>query len=72
MWDVIVFDGDAAVVRTVVGILGRLEGRLYGSRAEVLGVLGWGGGGWGVDRDVEAFIRTVRAAGKEGRVRGGR
>ncbi|KAI4252945.1 MAG: hypothetical protein LQ352_003991 [Teloschistes flavicans] len=40
VWDVIVFDGDAAMVRTVVGIMGWLEGRLYGNREEVLGVLG--------------------------------
>ncbi|KAL8680445.1 MAG: hypothetical protein Q9186_003343 [Xanthomendoza sp. 1 TL-2023] len=65
VWDVMVFDGDAAVVRTVVGLLGWLEGRLYGSREEVLGVLGWRGGGWGVERDVEGFMKLVRDVGKE-------
>ncbi|KAL8819457.1 MAG: hypothetical protein Q9223_002115 [Gallowayella weberi] len=65
VWDVMVFDGDAAVVRTVVGLLGWLEGRLYGNREEVLGVLGWRGGGWGIEGDVEGFMKLVRAVGKE-------
>ena len=65
VWDVMVFDGDAAVVRTVVGIIGWLEGRLYGTRGEVMSVLGWRGGGWGVERDVEGFMKLVRDAGKE-------
>ncbi|KAL8721965.1 MAG: hypothetical protein Q9181_007595 [Wetmoreana brouardii] len=65
VWDVVVFDGDAAMVRTVVGIMGWLEGRLYGSREEVLGVLGWRGGDWGVGRDVEGFMKLVRDTGKE-------
>ncbi|KAL8946787.1 MAG: hypothetical protein Q9222_006865 [Ikaeria aurantiellina] len=70
VWDVIVFDGDAAVVRAVVGVLGWLEGSLYGNREEVLGVLGWNGGGWGIEKDVEGFMRLVRDAGKERRVNG--
>ncbi|KAL8770748.1 MAG: hypothetical protein Q9209_003615 [Squamulea sp. 1 TL-2023] len=65
VWDVMLFDGDAAVVRTVVGVMGWLEGRLYGSREEVLGVLGWKGGDWGIGRDVEGFMKMVRDAGKE-------
>lgn len=65
VWDVMVFDGDAAVMRTVVGVMGWLEGRLYGSREEVLRVVGWGGGGWGVGKDVEGFMKMVRDAGKE-------
>lgn len=77
VWDVMVFDGDAAVIRTAVAVLGGLEGRLYGGREEVLGVLGWGGGGgggnggnggkgWDVGSE-EAFMRRVREVGKEGR-----
>ena len=69
VWDVMVFDGDAAVVRTVVGVMGWLEGRLYGSREEVMGVLGWRGGGWNVGRDVEGFMQVVRDVGKERRQR---
>lgn len=69
VWDVMVFDGDAAVVRTVVGVMGWLEGRLYGGREEVMGVLGWRGGGWKVGRDVEGFMKVVRDVGKERRRR---
>ncbi|KAL8928212.1 MAG: hypothetical protein Q9208_001922 [Pyrenodesmia sp. 3 TL-2023] len=65
VWDVIVFDGDAAIIRTVVGVMGWLEGRLYGGQEEVLGVLGWRGGGWTVGEDVEGFVKVVRDAGKE-------
>ena len=66
VWDVIVFDGDAAVIRTAVAVLGRLEARLYGSREEVLGVLGWRGGeGWAeVMGDEDAFMEAVRAVGR--------
>lgn len=60
-----VFDGDAAIVRTVVGVMGWLEARLFGSREEVMAVLGWRGGGWGIEKDVEGFMRLVRDAGKE-------
>ncbi|KAL8651782.1 MAG: hypothetical protein Q9210_003066 [Variospora velana] len=69
VWDVMVFDGDAAVVRTVVGVMGWLEGRLYGSREEVMGVLGWRGGEWNVGTDVEGFMKVVRDVGKERRQR---
>ncbi|KAL8931943.1 MAG: hypothetical protein Q9211_006632 [Gyalolechia sp. 1 TL-2023] len=65
VWDVMVFDGDAAVVRTVVGVMGWLEARLFGSREEVMAVLGWRGGGWGFDKDVDGFMKLVREAGKE-------
>lgn len=65
VWDVLVFDGDAAIVRTVVGVMGWLEPRLFGSREEVMAVLGWRGGAWDVGRDVERFMRLVRDAGKE-------
>ncbi|KAL8714973.1 MAG: hypothetical protein Q9225_006466 [Loekoesia sp. 1 TL-2023] len=65
IWDVMVFDGDAAVVRTVVGVLGWLEARLFGSREEVMDVIGWRGGGWAVEKDVEGFMKLVRDAGKE-------
>lgn len=47
LWDVLVFDGDSMIIRSCVGILTCLESQLYGSRAEVLQVLGWGGKeGW--------------------------
>lgn len=70
--DVYVFEGDRALVRAAVGVLLWLEGRLYGGREEVLGLLGWAGRErWGVGCE-EEFMRGVRAAGKvEGRVAGG-
>ena len=68
VWDVMVFDGDGVIIRTVVAVLGALEGKLYGGREEVLGVLGWGGGSgkgaWDVG-DEETFMALVRNAGKE-------
>ena len=63
-----VFDGDGVIIRTVVAVLGALEGKLYGGKEEVLGVLGWSGGtdkgAWEVG-DEESFMGRVRNAGKE-------
>jgi len=68
VWDVMVFDGDGVIIRTAVALLGALEGKLYGSAAEVLSVLGWmggsGKGGWEVG-DEDEFMGRVRSAGKE-------
>lgn len=67
IWDVYVFEGDKVLVRAVVGILSRLESKLYGSRDEVLALLGWG------DRDAsekwtlgseEEVMKAIREAGK--------
>lgn len=63
-----VFDGDAMVIRTCVAILGCVEARLYGSREEVLGILGWQGrlvGLAGMDED--RFMEVVRDVGKKER-----
>ena len=65
VWDVMVFDGDAAVIRTAVAVLGALEGKLYGSKEEVLGVLSWRGNIGQALGDEEAFITRVRKVGKE-------
>ncbi|MCJ1286570.1 hypothetical protein MMC26_005916 [Xylographa opegraphella] len=72
VWDVMVFDGDAMVIRTCVAILGCLEIGLYGNREDVLRVLGWNGtmgrdslAGMGED----AFMDMVRSVGKEGKRR---
>ena len=65
LWDVMFFEGDGVVVRGAVGVLAGLEGSLYGDREEVLKLLGWGGVGWEVV-GVDAFIKRVRGAGKEG------
>lgn len=67
VWDIMMFDGDAAVVRAAAAVLGGLEGKLYGNREEVLKVLGWGGIGWAgcYDNRVEEFMRGLRSVGKE-------
>lgn len=68
VWDVMVFDGDGVIIRTAVAVLGALEGKLYGSKEEVLGLLGWTGGkgkgAWEVGGE-ERFMGMVRNAGKE-------
>ena len=68
VWDVMVFDGDGVIIRTAVAVLGALEGKLYGDREEVLGVLDWRGGtgkcAWEVGGE-ENFMAAVRNAGKE-------
>ena len=68
IWDVMVFDGDGVIIRTSVALLGALEGKLYGSAAEVLNLLGWNGGSgknrWDVGSE-ENFISKVRSVGKE-------
>lgn len=66
VWDVMMLDGDAVVVRTAVAVLAALESRLYGSRDEVLIALGWGGTkGLNVE-GAEKFMARVRSVGKEG------
>lgn len=70
VWDIMMFDGDGAVVRAAAAGLGRLEGKLYGTREEVLSVLGWGGRGWaGCGAGAEEFIRGLRGVGKEDKAR---
>ncbi|MCJ1384111.1 hypothetical protein MMC17_007227 [Xylographa soralifera] len=72
IWDVMVFDGDAMVIRTCVAILGCLEIGLYGSREEVLQVLGWEGTMGGdalADIGEDTFMDVVRGVGKEGKKR---
>ena len=65
VWDVYVFEGDGFLIRTAVAILGKLEGQLYGSRAEVLQKIGWEATStWEVGGEDE-FMLAVRSAGKE-------
>ena len=72
VWDVMLFDGDGVIIRTAVALLGALEGMLYGSAIDVLGVVGWMGGDgkgrWEVGTE-EDFVGRVRSAGKEERVK---
>jgi len=61
-----VFEGDAMLVRTAVGLLARLEGRLYGTREEILEALGTGdgtNGTWDLGGE-EVFMGCVREMGK--------
>lgn len=68
VWDVILFDGDTAMIRTAVAILGSLEGKLYGDRASVLNLLGWAGTGWAESLGGEdEFMKRVREVGKDDR-----
>lgn len=64
IWDIWVFEGDKALVRAAVGVLGKLEGKLYGDKEAILGVLGWmNEGRWEVGTE-EVFVEAVREAGK--------
>ena len=75
LWDVYVFEGDKVLIRAVVGCLIRLEGKLYGSKEEILKVLGWPNVDaatalenpsprlWDVGTE-EDFMTAVREAGK--------
>ncbi|KAF3926343.1 Drainin [Arthrobotrys entomopaga] len=69
LWDVYAFEGDAFLVRTAVAVLTILEGRLYGTKEEVMALLGWEGRGcmdkgeWRLGKEDE-FMGKVRSAGK--------
>jgi hypothetical protein len=64
IWDVYAFEGDKALVRAAVGVLARLEGRLYGNKQEILDVLGSSASGaWDLGPEDE-FMAIVREMGK--------
>ncbi|KAF3916676.1 Drainin [Dactylellina cionopaga] len=69
LWDVYAFEGDAFLIRTAVAVLSILEGRLYGTKEEVISLLGWEGkgcsdrGDWRLGKEDE-FMEKVRSAGK--------
>lgn len=69
IWDVIVFEGDDALVRGVVGVFSALESQLHTSREEVLELLGWQGKGFHAAVQaaggVEKFMARLREAGNE-------
>ncbi|KAK4546133.1 hypothetical protein LTR36_002270 [Oleoguttula mirabilis] len=73
VWDIFVFEGDKALVRAAVAVLGRLESKLYGSKEEILDLVSWSNKkAWDVGTE-DGFIRAVREAGKvdgRGEVRG--
>ncbi|KAK6536122.1 hypothetical protein TWF281_000369 [Arthrobotrys megalospora] len=69
LWDVYAFEGDAFLIRSAVAVLGVLESKLYGSKDEVIALLGWEGKGcsnrsdWRLGKEDE-FMAKVRSAGK--------
>lgn len=69
IWDVMVFEGDDALVRGVVGVFAVLESQLHTSREEVLELLGWQGKGFHATVQaaggVEKFMTRLREAGNE-------
>jgi hypothetical protein len=62
LWDVVVFEGDAILVRAAVALVTHLESKLFGAKSneEVLGVLRAGVEDW----NEEDWIAAVRGAGK--------
>lgn len=64
LWDIFVFEGDRALIRAAVAVLGRLESQLYGSKEEILDLVSWRfEGRWDVGGE-EDFVKAVREAGK--------
>ncbi|KAF3315477.1 hypothetical protein TWF173_003396 [Orbilia oligospora] len=69
LWDVYAFEGDAFLIRSAVAVLGVLESKLYGSKEEIIALLGWEGKGcsnrsdWRLGKEDE-FMAKVRSAGK--------
>ncbi|KAF2158712.1 hypothetical protein M409DRAFT_71502 [Zasmidium cellare ATCC 36951] len=62
--DVFVFEGDKTLVRAAVACLGRLESKLYGSKEEILSLVGWQNEErWDVGKE-DDFLDAVREAGK--------
>jgi hypothetical protein len=62
IWDIAVFEGDKTFVRAAVGVLALLESSLYGTREELLAMVGWGARP--LEFDEEQVIVAVREAGK--------
>lgn len=64
IFDVYVFEGDAALIRASVGTFAKLESRLYGSHDEILELLGSSKGGpWDMGKEDE-FMAVMREMGK--------
>lgn len=61
LWDIMVFEGDAVLVRAAVAWLIGMEGKILHaqSRAEILEITTKG-----LNNDEEAWVRSVRSAGK--------
>jgi hypothetical protein len=63
IWDIIVFEGDAALVRAAAAILGKLEGKLYSDRSEILKTLVSGETAWDLG-NADEFIEWMREVGQ--------
>ncbi|KAK1093494.1 hypothetical protein LTR48_002181 [Friedmanniomyces endolithicus] len=64
LWDVYVFEGDDVLIRAAVAVLGRLEGKLYGGKEEVLDLLSWRNRGrWEVGGE-EEFVGGLNEVGR--------
>jgi hypothetical protein len=63
IWDIVVFEGDTAFVRAVVAVLGKLEGKLYSDRSEILKTLVSGESAWDLG-SADEFIEWMREVGK--------
>lgn len=67
IWDIYVFESDKLLVRALAGLCSRVESKLYGTKAEVLAILGHKGTDNDVWRhlgDVDGVILDIREAGK--------
>lgn len=62
--DVYVFEGDNVLNLVACGVLAKLEGKLYGSRNEILDVV-LGSQGYELGKDDE-FMMLVRSMGESG------
>jgi hypothetical protein len=64
IWDVVVFEGDSALIRAAVAVFAKFEGRLYGDKAQIMRELAVEGQGPWPLGDVEEFMATMRNIGK--------
>ncbi|KAF2157178.1 hypothetical protein K461DRAFT_273317 [Myriangium duriaei CBS 260.36] len=70
VWDIYVFESDKLLIRAFTGLCSRVENKLYGSRAEVLAVLGAEGQSSDIWRhlgEIEGVVHDIREAGKAGK-----
>lgn len=76
VWDCFVFEGDRAINRAAVALLGCLQTQIFGfegspqeKRSMIAALLGWGptgrvGGYWDIRGDADSFMAEVKDAGK--------
>lgn len=61
IWDIMLFEGESFLLRVALGVLMKVEHRLYVSPQETLSLLGWGAGQLELG-DEDEFIDLVRSA----------